>query len=524
MCYLHQELSADRLLRRLSLDLRGHVPEMTEYEVLADKVEVPDSVIDAFIASDAFRVQMRRFHESILWTNPTGASLSNGDLNIRSMDIGPNQTEVWLMNDDRHREAFRGGDGTHVCQDVPQEQLGWDAVTGLPIAEPMGDDADGPWSAEGWVEVHPYWEQDPATTIKVCAFDAQANETYVLQQNGAPVEYACNTRYGIYRQDCGCGPNLNFCMQSSFQSEIWASMREQLLLLVDDHTDGSRPYSELLTTQRAHYDGPLMHFKRYIASGAILSRTFNDYDVSDGVFPEVVNYWDKSWLEVQRSGPHSGLLTLPAYTLRFQTNRGRANRFRIAFTGQYFQPPDVAHNENCDPDSEDLTAKCVCSKCHETLEPLAAYFGAVAEAGSAVFSAFETEYMSQTDCNWALGFSTSNWCNRFYVKVTSAVDPDHEPYRLLPLTWADDHPEVQDNFDKGPAGIAAWAIDEGLFARAMVKNLYAFLFHRDMNLDPSSHTSELALLEQLATELATHDSLPMLVKSMVTLPQYRRTP
>ena len=58
----------------------------------------------------------------------------------------------------------------------------------------------------------------------------------------------------------------------------------------------------------------------------------------------------------------------------------------------------------------------------------------------------------------------------------------------------------------------------------MVKNLYAFLFHRDMNLDPSSHTSELALLEQLATELATHDSLPMLVKSMVTLPQYRRTP
>jgi len=524
-CYLHEELSADRLLRRLSLDLRGYVPEYSEYAVVDDRSDVPEDVIDAFIASDDFRVQMRRFHESILWTNPTGVSLSNGDLNMRSASIGTGDTVVWFMNDDRHRTSFRGGDGTHVCQDLPQDQLGWDVETGLPIAQDMGVDADGPWSAEGWVEVHPYWESDPSFMIKVCAFDAQANETYTLIQDDEPVEFPCNTRFGIYRQDCGCGPNLNFCMQGSFQNEIWASMREQLLLLVDDHSDGSRPYSELLTTQRAHYDGPLMHFKRYLASGAILNRTFNDYHESDGDFPETVNYWDKSWLEIERSGAHAGVLTLPAFTLRFQTNRGRANRFRIAFTGQYFQPPDVADNDDCAPLTEDLTNRCVCRKCHETLEPLAAYFGQVAEAGSAMLSNFTPEYASKTACNWAPGFSNGSLCNRFYTQIESELDPDYEPYRLLALEWADAaHPAIEENFATGPVGLATWAIDNKLFARAMVKNLFAFFFHRDMNLDPSSAIGELALLDELTAEFAAHDSLPLLVKRLVSLPQYRMTP
>ena len=55
-CYLHEELSADRLLRRLSLDLRGYVPEYSEYAVVDDRSDVPEDVIDAFIASDDFRV------------------------------------------------------------------------------------------------------------------------------------------------------------------------------------------------------------------------------------------------------------------------------------------------------------------------------------------------------------------------------------------------------------------------------------------------------------------------------------
>jgi hypothetical protein len=247
--------------------------------------------------------------------------------------------------------------------------------------------------------------------------------------------------------------------------------------------------------------------------------------VSDGVFPETINYWDKSWQEIERSGAHAGFLTLPAYTLRFQTNRGRANRLRIALTGQYFQPPDVADSDGCDPTSEDLSSRCVCRKCHEVLEPLAAYFGQVAEAGSAMLSSLTQEYATKSACNWAAGLSNGSFCNRFYTQVVANFDPDYEPYRLRSLEWAGDkYPEVQENFETGPVGLANWAIDGGLFARAMVRNLFAFLFHREMNLDPSSATSELELLDELATEFAAHDNFAMLTKRLVTLPQYRRTP
>ena len=39
---------------------------------------------------------------------------------------------------------------------------------------------------------------------------------------------------------------------------------------------------------------------------------------------------------------------------------------------------------------------------------------------------------------------------------------------------------IEENFATGPVGLATWAIDNKLFARAMVKNLFAFFFHRDM--------------------------------------------
>src|SRR6185503_8635884 len=89
-------------------------------------------------------------------------------------------------------------------------------VDGLPQTELMGTDGVGPYYAEGWIEVHPYWEPDPNKTIKVCAFDAQTTETYTIPP-GSPDAgtYPCDHLAAVGRaKACGCGPNLDYCMDT----------------------------------------------------------------------------------------------------------------------------------------------------------------------------------------------------------------------------------------------------------------------------------------------------------------------
>ncbi len=516
-CRLHAELSVERQLRRLSLDLRGYAPEYEEHAAVEGKQVVPEAIIDELLDSDDFRIQMRRFHESLLWPNLDGVNLYFYRFGLVPTVLSP-QTTVWSLSAGAARQAYRGGDRTHICQDKPQSELGWDAQ-GVPLSEAMGTDSQGPWVAEGWVELSPYWA--PETTIRACAFDAQETPSYT--QDGQ--SYPCGVR-DASPGACGCGPNLRHCWHPNHDNSVVNAMREQLLLLVDDYTDGSRAYSGLITTKRTHYNGVLMHWRKYQASTLPFSRAFNDYTPDDGDFPAEAQWNDGKWYEVERKGAHSGILTLPAYTMRFPTNRARANRFRTVFTGQYFQSPDLADYENCDAGSDDLVKRCICRKCHQTLEPLAAYFGQVAKSGSALLSNFAQDYKNTTACKGGnAGPASGNFCNRFYERVPSEIDPDYILWRLRPLAYADsEHPYVQKNFDAGPRGIADWAIDSGLFARATVKNLFSFLYHREMRLDPTALPSEVALLEELSAEFAKHDNFKLLAKRLVMLPQYRRMP
>src|SRR4051812_33966262 len=80
-CYLHRDVSIERLLRRLSIDLRGAVPDVAEYDAVAGKDAIPDAVLQGYLSSDEFRLQMRRYHEDLLWTNPS-ATLSEVGFNL----------------------------------------------------------------------------------------------------------------------------------------------------------------------------------------------------------------------------------------------------------------------------------------------------------------------------------------------------------------------------------------------------------------------------------------------------------
>ncbi|EYF03331.1 Hypothetical protein CAP_5662 [Chondromyces apiculatus DSM 436] len=523
-CYLHRELSPERLLRRLSLDLRGVVPDVAEYEAVEGVDEIPPEVIKAYLDSDEFRLQMRRYHESLLWTNPNVA-LGNVNFALTTARF-PDTTLVYYVPGAGNSRLFRGGDGTHFCQNRPQSELGYDAASGLPNAEPAGVDGTGAFVAEGWVEVHPYWDANPNATIKVCAFDAQTTEKYTLPDGDPDAgTHSCDSVLAIKSKSCGCGPNLNYCMVSgTVQPAVLTSMREQLLRLVDDHTSGQEPYSRLITTKRSWVNGPLTHYATYLGQRQSLSLTQNVRQPADGVLPELPFTAADQWVQIERESPHSGILTLPAYLLRFQTNRARANRFRIAFEGQHFQPSGTK-DTGCAKEGDDLTQRCVCRGCHVTLEPLAAHFGVFVESGTTALRDFEPAYPTASACAKGIAPRNAGWCDRYYSAVPDLVDPDIRTYKLKALQYDDAaHPLIGPNFDEGPEGIAQANIDSGLFHVIATRHMFEFLMKRAPNLDATSTDYEGKLIEEIAEEFRTHDNFKLLVERLLTLSIYRRMP
>lgn len=486
-CSLYDEASPTQLLRRLSLDLRHRLPTYEEYEEVELTGALPEGVVDEYLESDEFRVAMRRFHEALLWPNVEAASLPVNTFRLRR-DAATGIHYVAARTDD-----YRGGSqGERMCEDVEQKEF----EGGAPVVS---------GTLEGWVWVKPYWSDEK---VKVCAFDAQKAES----AGGG----ACDSLRGGSQKGCGCGPELRFCYGPGVEQQIHDDMREQLLRLVDESTFYGRPYSEILTTRRAPTSGRLDYWRKHLAPIQRLQKVFTRYVKGDTPLAANPRY-DGEWKWVERPAPHAGVLTLPAYTLRFQTNRGRANRFRVAFEGQYFEPPSADDTKGCDPDDADVTKRCVCRHCHTKLEPLASHFAGVAEGGSAIIESFD-DY--RKDC---VGVNDPNsLCNRFYV-----TDPD--AYRAgwrIPLQYADGkgavHQAMKQNAEAGPIALAKDAIESGAFARATVLHLFEYLMGRPMNLDPSSEDSEQDKLDELTTELRSTDDFKLLVRSIVNLPAYRR--
>jgi hypothetical protein len=309
-CRLHRELTPERLLRRLSMDLRGHVPAFDEYALVEGGSGVPEAVVDGFLESDGFRQAMRRYHELLLWPNPYGVNLVSTNFALSTFRFA--NVDYYNIASGGKRRVFRGGDGSHLCQPVHQDTLGWNQ-DGSPVCEPKGNDNAGAFCQEGYVEVHPFWLANPSAKIRVCAFDAQTNATYDYKNQQLP----CNQRLASNEVECGCGPNLRSCLRYNIQREIWYAWREQFLLLIDDYTDGSRPYSEMLTTKRAYTNGRLEFHRKYSAAQTVYSRAYTQPGQGDPPLADDPDWHDVSWTEVTRGEPHSGILTLPAYSLRF---------------------------------------------------------------------------------------------------------------------------------------------------------------------------------------------------------------
>ena len=501
-------------LRAASLDIRGVVPSPEEHaRIEAEGIEV---LIDEWLATEEFQQRVVRRHQALLWANIRNQTRL---YHFRRSLSRNNTTMLWRAATQATRIEFRGGNVD--CLDQPAT-FGAD---GRPTTTP-GTDAEGnPVQREGYVMVEPYWA--PGTQIKVCAFDAQAEPV-------SPTGRDCTSRAGISDAACGCGPNLRWCHTSTVRNTVLAAFNEELDLRVASHIARDEPYHELLTSRTAYVNGPLSTFWRFhsnisnqldLVPDAIDMGTvpMTDADLSPGDLTAApataMHYADEDrWEEIMLPEQHAGLLTHPAYLLRFQTNRARANRFFNAFLCEPFQPPEGGIDledpvANLNPDVQQRPG---CAYCHALLEPAAAHWGRWREQGGGYLTPeLFPEYRDDcADCG--RGLETCNDECRFNY-VVRALSPEEEPYLggLRAFQFLRD--EHRANVEAGPAGLVRQGVADGRFTSCAVRNTAEWLFGRALS------EEEEPLVRQVTSEFLVSDfRYRELVKAIVMSETYRR--
>ncbi|MBK6686136.1 MAG: DUF1585 domain-containing protein [Deltaproteobacteria bacterium] len=481
-------------LRRLSLDLRGRLPNVTELESVVTNGALDPAIIDEMLASEAFVGQIRRHHRDLLWANVGNVRLGNNNWNLRGSRNGNLPISVGANG---RMTAYRGG--VTSCLDEPATF----GPSGEILTTP--DPNNSSLQLEGYVLVRPYW--DPSVEVKVCAFDAQSAATAV-DARGRTVD--CSRTGNV--KGCGCGPNLRWCGYNNggVNDDITAAMNEQLLRYIDRIVRDDRPYTEVVLGKDLEINGPLAHWLNHQAQTQgfqLLAGPAQNYPVPD------LEFSDQAWTPVTQGTRHAGILSLPGYLLKFQSDRGRANRFYNAFLCQHFETTESIPSAS-DPchQQPDLTKRCGCKGCHLAVEPAAAYWGRWAEAG--VLPLEEANFPRHNPaCEGA--DARNPLCRTLYFTQADVTNPEIEgPWigQLRAYVFADAAREA--NIAAGPEGIARAAVDSGRYATCTVQRMWQFLMAREPTVE------EEATVAALTTNFTADYRLRSLIKAIVTRPEY----
>lgn len=483
------ELDKYRYLRALSLDLRGKLPTPEELLALEDLDDVPESLIDQWLASPEFADRTVRLHRALLWNNVTNVTLMAASAGF-SVTSGLYYRR--LMG-----TVYRGG--TVPCNNEP---VSYDAMGQIKTTVA----SDGT-RREGYVMVNPYWA--PTTSIKVCAFDAQ--ETLF-----SPTGTTCSSRDGLDDPSCGCGPNLRWCAYSTSQLPILEGFAGDIDRRVYDMAFNDRSYLELFSSRTAFVNGPMVHFyKHQVEFFANVKYTPVSLDVSS--LPNLDYTQKDTYAQITLPQGHAGILTSPGYLSRFQTNRARANRFYNAFLCQPFQPPSGGIPSSGDAvPTIDLQKREGCNYCHTVLEPAAAYWGRWLEQGAGYLSSKDyTPFNDECQRCALTGQGCSDMCRRSYV--IKALTEEEDPWLgyFKPYEFRQD--EHKDHVEQGPLMLAQLATQDGRLPECAAKNAARWLLGRDLSSDESSWMDELSY-----EFVRSGYKYRALVKAIVTSPSYRR--
>lgn len=465
------ELEGAELLRALSLDLRGVVPTAEEYAALQDGAVTDDQIL-ALLDSPEFAWQVVRHHRQMLWPNVSDIRLLSNRQRLKKT------SDRWY----RYLVAPHYRGGAIDCGDFEAQ---WDQDGELILY----DGPDPGTVQEGWTWVEPYW--DPENPIKMCAFGAQ--EAAV-----SPWGTECDTYDSRYDPYCGCGPNLAWCDTPDLghnggndHPPVHTAIAQDVEHRVARIIDQDLSYLDLLTSRTAYVNGPLVHFYTYQLRAPAHVR-FNEVPVDPDLLPDLAFTDEDTWVEVELGPEHSGVLTSPLYLMKFQTRRGRVNRFYDAFLCQPFTPPDGGLTGLDDPDvSLDLTQRSGCKYCHAVMEPAGAHWARWTEYGAGYLA--ESDYPIYDDeCAWCAesGESCSSACDRYYV-----VDPltsEEDPYVGMLQSYEFLEERHWPNAEAGPALLVENAVADGRLPRCVANNTAEWLLGRELVDDEAEWVDELA--------------------------------
>ena len=324
----------------------------------------------------------------------------------------------------------------------------------------------------------------------------------------------CSTRAAATDAACGCGPDLQWCSLNVEEDRIAQAMSEAIDHRVRDMVRHDKPYLELLNGRTGFVNGPLVHFYTHHTQVPNAVR-IDQPPLRAEELPSLAFTDTETWLPISLPEGHSGVLTAEAFLLRFQTNRGRANRFFTEFLCGEFLPPESGIMEIAEENpTPDLSQKPVCMDCHTVLEPWAAYWGRWQEVGANHYD--EDAYPTYNDeCAECAPYCQDTYCRRNYLtRVRHPHEEDYvgtfNPYVFL-VGDAEDHPTL------GPALWAQEIADDGRLARCAAEKAAIWLLGTpEADIDP-------ALIDGFAKDFAASGlRYRALVRSIVISPVYGR--
>lgn len=494
-CAPHEERTDKyRHLRALSLDLRGYPPSAEEYEALAEHDDVPEAWIDEWMAGPDFAGRVVRWHRGLLWNNVFGENFVSVSRSLRATS-----GRYWRGG----RLAIDQRGANVPCADA-QARLTDGTLVETPADLTRGElqTANG---VEGWVWVEPYWA--PGERIKVCAFDARED---AVTESGA----ACNARANQSSPDCGCGPNLVWCADSNARNAILRSFNAQVDRVVSWVIEEKRPYIELFTTNKVFLNGPLTYYWRHLYSlGSSIQNEPNPMDIEQ--LPGLDFTQEDTWEATAGGAHHAGVLTLPGYLMRFQTDRSRANQFFTKFRCQPFQPPNQGLALE-GADHPDLQQRDGCKFCHALLEPAAAYWGRWRErsAGYLRTSDFPAQSAACKTCA-ETGRGCSTECRTHYIVDTS--EAEMVPYAGYLNAYIFRKNEHNANVEQGPSLLAMTSVaDNTLLSCVAQRSAESYLGR------PLLPAEQGWLSELVATFSDSNYDYPSVLKHIVMSETYRR--
>ncbi|MEM1417149.1 MAG: hypothetical protein AAGH15_19785 [Myxococcota bacterium] len=489
-----------RVLRQLSLDVRGRIPSVEEnlrmLEAADPRAEL-EAMREEMFASPEFNRTVMEYHRLLLW--------SSFDQSLVNLGTGERQltrnrtTGLWFVN---NRKARYRGNNRYICDDVPHTAFD-EAGRPLPMRQPedpgcTSGGRGGVCDIDGYVMVAPYW--DPENPIKVCAFDANV----VLTQPG---EAGAACTFSSREATCGCGPDLQFCVPAAFSDDagrayyqrLQAGFTQEPLRLIERVVSEGRSYLDIFRTPETYVNGATAHYYRYNSEPNLYQvRTTSQVGYDDRV-PDAeldgIEALDESWHRVERDGVHAGVLTTAAYLVRFASDRARANRFYTAFYCDPFVPQsDGIPAEEAEP-AANLRERTGCADCHQELEPAAAHWGRWRNGGSVGYfddaaMTFDAEPRAECRCGGERGSDDpedtqgrrcNSLCEAYFVTPASSQGEELETYWGQPLAaaWLED--EDVPNVELGPVALVDTSMEVGRVAECAVRNLAEHLFHRPMD-------------------------------------------